>query len=196
MKILTPISNPLDLILSAATAVAVHAVLLGYGAGFFLERSPAPIIQSVHEAECISMLPIKKAPREKVRTLQQEPEKVPQTNRDEILDRELSSKRIPQIPEHRSLAAPRDSAQKKRIEEPAKHREKVPQVVREKVLKPDETWLKENEAQSNSSVALSNHPSPVLDRGWKPLYPEKAKRNNWEGRVELMLTISPQGRVI
>jgi TonB family protein len=194
MKILTPITSGLDLAVSATAAIAIHAVVMIFGAGYLLERPPAPVLKTSDRSESIAVLPRTQEPlKEKEKVREERVKKEPITQEEAPDARRNVRKPIAERSTERSLVPAKSRIERERLEP---RREKVPVVKREELRRPEEKLLKEFEEEGHANVAISRNPKPVLERGWRPVYPEEAKRRNWEGRVEVMLTISPRGRVL
>ena len=52
------------------------------------------------------------------------------------------------------------------------------------------------ETEGQADQAIFKAPIPLVEVGFKPEYPWPAEQKNLQGRVELLITISPEGRVL
>jgi TonB family protein len=190
MKILLPISNRFDLVVSALAAAMLHAGILGLGISY--ARSPTPLIQQTHRCESVSFLPAQKVKRELVNPMNRERVEDP-------LDRALLPERL-QVHEsiarasHRYvLPSKKEFSLNHRTHQEERAREKTPTHKKEKHLKPEERELK---TPGQRDLAISRSAAPAVKKGFTFTYPRFAQERGYEGRVQLRITVSPEGRAL
>jgi protein TonB len=187
MKILLPISSTLDLTVAAVAAVALHAVVLGFGFGP-ARQAPQPRIKTVERCDSVSLLTEKKP---FLREIMEQPER-------EVLEKPEAAPREKAAPTHRQKTA---SVKKHRARLVHRQKEKVHKETsrvkeREKVKQPEETPVKPASPEPSLPTAISRAAAPAVDDGFEFEYPRLALRYEYEGEVDLEVTVSPEGKVL
>ena len=191
MKILLPLSGRVELALSAAAAVLIHAAALGLGLGS-LERAPAPRLQQVDRSETVCLAPpaprrrepVKKTPRERVERVK---ERV--CEKSAPAERRPAEKRVAPLREPLVKAKATPEVRRLRVPEPVVKRIPVrAKTVRERAERP-------LEAEGVREQALIRTAAPSVKRGFAFTYPRYARLMGYEGKVTLRVTVSAQGKV-
>jgi len=193
MKILTPLSNRFELVISIFAALGIHAAI--FGLGFSAEAQNQPPLAQIKPSlrcEAVSYMPKPKPVKEKTEQPVRErvekkifekpaPVKTKQ-ERVRVSKPMVSSKRVAIKQQKRTSKVQREV-----------QREKVEVKKRELAPKPDER--KEIKTGNQNSV-LSRAAFPAVKNGFTPTYPRLARRYGYEGRVELKVLVSVAGKVI
>ncbi|MFH2002674.1 MAG: TonB family protein [Planctomycetota bacterium] len=195
MKILNPTTHLLDLTVSAVLATAIHTAVFGFGVGMFLERDPTPSLQNPDPLEYVAVMPEKQSIRESVKKQElMEKEKVDRKpvskvrrDMDSVLQEQDQSRES-------TLTRAKKQAERQMTKKPV--REKIVAVRHEEPLKQEIKQIVLPTDEDGAAVALSRYPKPLLKKGWKAYYPKEAEKKGMEGRVEVLFTISPKGRVL
>jgi protein TonB len=189
MKILLPISSPLDLTVAAVAAVALHAVVLGFGFGPGEPmQNPQPKLKRVIQCDSLTLVT-------------PEPTRVREPM--EKQDREVKEKVVRESPEKPTASHRRQIVPEKKYRARLAHKEKVKvqkdkPVIREREKAPPEEDTPEEAAAPKPTLptAISRAAAPAVEDGYEFDYPRLARRYNYEGTVVLEVTVSAEGKVL
>jgi len=199
MNMLLPLTNRLDLTLSALGSVLLHVFFGVCFLGLGQQSAPTPEIKQSLKCNTMTLTPKKQLKREVVkkpmreivetkRIIKEQPPMERQIHRTPVVKNETSQ-----------VSATRAKKVFSRIKAVQKkdRREKTEIVKREIAPRPEERWEKEEAQPAEQEVSiLSRSAAPAVENGFTPVYPRLARRYGYEGRVELKVTVASTGKVL
>jgi len=193
MKILLPITNHLDLALSALAALLLHAAIVGFGFGP-LERAPMPEINQNLRCETVSMSPRKHHTREPIK--KQVRERVENERLAGAVEVENAARTLKRQPARNKSADTKVRKQVNRTVREVLPRERSETPSREKTPEPEEREIKPPEPSGEAETAISRSAAPAVEKGFSFTYPRFARLQGYQGRVTLRVRVAPNGTVI